>query len=155
MLAVLSLTAMFLVTSLAVGQTGTTRTSTSSKVSPKRDKKRPYKFKTTGSIRLPATLCAPNVRGRNCVPIICPPGVRDARYCTRLPRSRLCTGSVRIVFKKGARTVSSKTARLKANCKYSSRATVRSKGRLKVSASFRGNVVLAPSKASRKSARAG
>ena len=154
-LAVLSVTAVFLVTSVAVGQSGTAASSTSSKVTPKRDKKRPYKFKTTGSVRFPREFCAPNAPARNCIPLRCPAGVRDARYCARPTAAQVCSGRIKVVFKKGRSTRSSKTVRLKANCKYSSTATIRKKARLKVSVRFSGNTILAPSKASTKSVRAG
>lgn len=154
-LAVVSLTALFLVTSVAVGQSATTTSSTSSKVSPKRDKKKPYKFKTTGSVKFPTTFCPPNAPGRNCIPLTCPPGVTDARYCTRPTPAQVCSGRIQVVFKKGKKTRSAKTVRLKSNCKYSSTTTIRRRGRLRVSVLFRGNAILARSRASRKSARAG
>lgn len=153
-LVVLSLLAVFLVTSVAVGA-GITKSSTSSKVSPKRDKKKPYKFKTKGSVNFPKKFCAPNAPAPDCIPLICPPGTSNPAYCTKPTAAKVCTGKVKITFKKGKKTLSSKSVSLKPNCKYSSKTTIKKHGKLKVKARFGGNTILAPSSASTKKVRAG
>ena len=162
----LSLTGALLFTSVSAAATTTT---TSSKVAPARDKKKPYKFKTTGTVAVPGGHCTTVAGAANCIPLKCPAGARDVRYCTKLTIASICTGQVRIVFKTIAikaskklkrkavksKTVSSKTVSLTAACAYSSSATISGKKRMRVSVSFGGNTILAPSKASTKSARSG
>lgn len=139
----------------SVAMAGTTRSSTSSKVSPRRDKKKPYKLTTTGSVALPPSYCQPNAPGPACIPPVCPPGASILIYCMSPSRAQIRGGRIRVVFKQGRRTRSARTVRLQPTCRYSSTAIISSKGRLKVSVSFQGNSILAPSKASTKSVRAG
>ena len=150
-LIVLSVTAVFLTTSLAAGQTGNAKSSTTSKVSPKRDKRKPYKFTTSGKVK-PPKFCASTTPAANCVPLKCPPGATNPAYCTK---PKPCRGKVRVRFKRNGKTVSSKTTNLKSNCKYKKKTTVKKKGRYQVQVRFLGNDVLAPSSASTKSVRAG
>jgi Ca2+-binding RTX toxin-like protein len=91
----------------------------SSKTTPTRDRKSPFKFKTTGSITLP-------------------PGVTAAVACK---------GDVGVVFKAGSKTISSRTAHLSTTCKFSRSVTFKIPRRLhpktlKVEVRFRGNAVL-------------
>jgi len=151
---VLSLTAALLVTAPA-GAAGIGKSSTSSKVSPKRDKKKSYRFKVTGTVKFPSALCAPNAIRSNCIPLRCAAGVRDAKYCSRPTIAQVCSGKVKITYKRGTKTVATKTANLKTSCKYTASTTIKKKAKLKVSVRFAGNTILAASKASTKSARAG
>ena len=166
LVAVLSLTGVFLFTSVSLAATTTT---TSSKVTPTRDETKPYKFKTTGAITAPGGYCTTVAASAACIPLRCPAGARDVRYCTKPTLASICTGQVRVVFRTiaikankelkrkavKAKTVSSKIVNLKSNCAYSSSATIGGKKRMRVSVSFLGNTILAPSKASTKSARSG
>jgi Ca2+-binding RTX toxin-like protein len=91
----------------------------SSKTTPTRDRKAPFKFKTTGSITLPS-------------------GVSAAAGCK---------GAVGVIFKAGAKTISSRTAHLSKTCKFSRKVTFRIPRRLhpktlKVEVRFRGNAVM-------------
>jgi Ca2+-binding RTX toxin-like protein len=91
----------------------------SSKTTPTRDRKAPFTFKTTGTITLPA-------------------GVTAALGCK---------GAVGVIFKAGAKTISSRTAHLSKTCKFSRKVTFRIPRRLhpktlKVEVRFRGNAVL-------------
>jgi len=153
-LAVSSLMVVFLMTSLAAGQSGVAKSSTSSKVSPKRDKKKPYKFKVSGTVKFPLALCAPNAPSSGCLPITCPPGVTLARYCTLPTIARICSGKVKITFKSKRASVS-KTTSVSTSCKYKKSVTLKKKGKYKVTAKFGGNTILKSSTASKKNARAG
>gem|GEM_PF-4917329 len=152
-IAVLSLAGAVLMTSPAFA--GTTTSKTTSKVTPKRDKTKPYKFKTTGKVAFPGKFCNPGQTAANCIPLKCPAGVTNAKYCTRPTIAEVCTGTVKIVFKAGSQTRSSKTVNLKPNCTYSSSTTIKKKGKMTVSVKFSGNAILAASSASKKKARAG
>ena len=156
MLAALCLAAVFLVASPGQAATGTAKSSTSSKVTPKRDKKKSYRFKTTGKIAFPSTLCPPNAPSSGCIALRCPAGVTNAKYCSKPTVAQLCSGKVRIIFKQGLRTRSSKLVSVRSNCTYSSTITIKAKARkLKVSVKFAGNTVLKASKATTKTVRAG
>jgi hypothetical protein len=103
-----------------------------SRVTPRRDRRRPYRFK---------------VRGR----VIPPAGVS---------RSRACRGRVTIRFKSGRRTVRLRRARVSRRCGYRSRARIRVAARrhavkLRVLVRFRGNGVLKPRSARTRIVRAG
>jgi hypothetical protein len=91
----------------------------SSRTTPTRDRKAPFRFKTTGSITLPA-------------------GVSTALGCK---------GAVGVIFKAGSKTISSRTAHLSKTCKFSRKVTFTIPRRLhpktlKVEVRFRGNAVL-------------
>ena len=148
------------ITSLANGQISVTKVapkSVTAKTTPKRDKKKPYKFTTKGKV-VPPPFCT-GIRppaGTLCVPPVCPPGATNPAYCARPPMASLCNGKVRIRFKKGRKTVSSKSATLKSNCTYSSRARIKRKGKkLKVSVRFGGNILLKAKSAKTRTVRAG
>jgi Big-like domain-containing protein/hemolysin type calcium-binding protein len=93
--------------------------------SPKRDRRRPFRFRTSGRLVLPAGLNA----------------------------ALACSGTVTITVKTGANTISTRRARLTRACRYSSRVTFRVprrlvRRRLKVTVRFGGNSVVAPATAS-------
>ena len=105
---------------------GRLRTSLTLKARPRRDRRPPFRFSFSGRVRIPS-------------------GVSSAS---------VCGGRVRLVVKKGRRTVASGSARVSRRCTYKKRITIRStrrtgrrKARLRVSASFGGNASL--SRASR------
>lgn len=102
-------------------------------VGPNRDRRAPYKFRTRGSVALPA-------------------GLAPATSCTG--------GRVRVTIKRGSKTISSRRVNLKTNCTFTSsvrfsRSRRQARGRLKVSAKFLGNAVLLPSGTKTRSVRAG
>jgi hypothetical protein len=154
-LSALSLTAVFLVTSIGLAATGTSKSTTSSKVTPTRDKKKPYKFKTTGKVSFPTTFCQPNRPASTCLALRCPAGATNAKYCTKPTLAQVCTGKIKLVFKQGTKTRATKTVNLRTTCKYTATVTIKRRARLKLTVSFAGNTVLKASKASRKSLRAG
>ena len=106
---------------------GKLRTSLTLKARPRRDRRPPFRFTFSGRVRVPS--------GAN--------------------RASACGGRVRLVLKKGRRTVARGSARVSRRCTYKKRITIRNtrrtgrrKARLRVNARFGGNASL---KASRKS----
>ena len=76
-------------------------------VTPKRDRTRPYTFTSRGRVVPPARLCYPGQNptpgAGNCVPILCPAGVTDPRYCL-IPGARsVCSGRVTVRIRRSRR----------------------------------------------------
>ncbi len=131
---------------------------------PRRDRTRPYRFTTTGRIVPPGRFCAPGVPPTpgpgNCIPITCPPGLADLRYCTIPPAAAICSGVVNVRFQKRGTTISSRNVRVRPNCTFRSRVTFSSRLRLRrgvftVRARFQGNPVLQPKNSPTRRVRAG
>lgn len=104
----------------------------SARVSPRRDRTRPYRFTTSGRLLLP-------------------PGVGAAQGCT---------GRVAVQIKTRAKTISSRRVRLGARCRYRSAVAFRvprrlGTGRLTIRARFLGNAALRPVSARTRRVRAG
>jgi hypothetical protein len=142
---------------------GTTVQVTAS-TTPRRDRFRPYTFTTTGRVVPPGRYCTPGQNpgpgAANCVPVICPRGVTDGRYCTFPARNVICSGTVTVRFQKRGTTISSRNVFVRPDCTYRSRVTfhtlLRTRiGNLSVRARFQGNVVLTPRNSSTKIVRAG
>ena len=99
---------------------GKHRTSLTLRARPRRDRRPPFRFTFSGRVRIPA-------------------GVS---------REAVCSGRVRLVLKKGRRTVARRTARVSRRCAYRRRITIRSpkrtgrRARLRVTARFGGNAFL-------------
>ncbi|MGH2840273.1 MAG: hypothetical protein ACRDKY_05540 [Solirubrobacteraceae bacterium] len=170
MLVVASLTVALLATPIAAGQSSGLKAGTDKvtvKVKPKTDKKSPYKFKVSGAITFPTRFCTPNAApgtgAANCFPIVCGPGVTNPAYCTLPDFTKLCSGKVRVLIKRGSRTWGKKNVTVKANCTYKVTVTLKKKvkkktltyGRLKVSTRFLGNPVLKARSAKTLTVRAG
>jgi hypothetical protein len=103
------------------------------KVGPDRDRRRPYKFTTRGSVALPT-------------------GVAPATACTG--------GKVSVVIKRGSKTVSSRKTTLRSDCTFRSsvrfsRKRTDVRGRLKVTVRFLGNATLQKSGRKTRTVRAG
>lgn len=104
------------------------------KVSPSRDRRAPYKFRTTGTVLLPT-------------------GVTRGQGCGR--------GVVSVQVKRGSKTISTRRANLSKSCGYSStvsfanRRRIGKTGRLKITARFLGNDVLGLRNAASRKVRAG
>jgi hypothetical protein len=114
---------------------------------PPRERER--SFTTTGRVVPPSRYCragvSPTEGEGNCIPIICPPGETERRYCFVPGQAAICSGFVTVTFQKGNTTVSSRTVALRPDCTYSSRVTFRTRlGRLTVTARFLGNAFLRP-----------
>ena len=162
----MSLVAVFMVTSMAPAQTPVraTPTSVTATITPKRDRTRPYTFTTKGRIVLPSKVCAPNASPTSvpggCIPLTCPVGATDPKYCSRPTVATICSGKVNVRFQKRGRTISSRNVSLKADCTYKGKTTFRSRARsqrgtLRVRARFQGNQILAAKASATKSVRAG
>jgi hypothetical protein len=101
--------------------------SVSVKAKPTRDRSKPYAFRFSGTVSLPA-------------------GVTKANGCK---------GSVTITLKKGKKTVTSKKATLKSNCTYSAKVTVKSKAKMTATAKFGGNAAVGAKTSAKINVRAG
>ena len=94
---------------------------------PVRDRSKPYSFRFSGTVGMPA-------------------GITKAKGCS---------GSVTITLKKGTKTVTSKKATLKKDCTYSAKVTVKSKAKLKASSKFAGNAAVGAKSSTKINVRAG
>ena len=98
----------------------------SARTTPRRDARRPFRFTTSGRVRMPA-------------------GVTRAQGCA--------TGDVAVVVKAGNKTISTRRSALTRTCSYRSSVSFRSRkrftkrGRLTVRVRFLGNAVLGPRRA--------
>ena len=104
----------------------------SATVTPSRDRSRPYRFRTRGTVSRPA-------------------GVSAAAGCS---------GTVTVTIKRGARTISTRRAKLTRTCTYTSTAAFSSRGRLgngrlRITARFGGNAVLKARSSAGRNVRAG
>lgn len=161
----LSLTAAVLYSSLSSAQTAVRgfTVNVTNTTTPKRDRARPYVFTTRGRIVPPPRFCAPGqtpTPTANCVPIRCPAGARDARYCARPGLAVICSGKVAVRVRKGTRTLKTSTVNVKADCTYRSKVTFRTltrarRGLLKFRARFAGNTVLQAKNSPTRTVRAG
>jgi hypothetical protein len=134
-------------------------------VTPRRDRTLPYVFTSTGRVIPPPRYCAPGAlpgpsRGTNCLPVLCPPGVTDIRYCLIPGRGVICRGTVTIRVQKRSVTISSRSVQLNSDCTYRSRVTFRTRlrtriGGLTFQARFGGNTVLNSRNSAKKLVRAG
>jgi hypothetical protein len=150
--AVVAVTAIFLLTALAAGQAAALKGSPAkitAKSKPKTDKKSPFKFKVTGAIMLPQAVCKPGTGG-SCIPLNCAAGVTNVKYCSAPTLAQICGGKVRVTIKKGSKTLKKKSVNVNpATCTYSAKLSFkdRKKKKLrgvkaKVTVRFLGNTVL-------------
>jgi hypothetical protein len=131
---------------------------------PKRDRLRPYKFTTTGKILPPAKYCGIGVKPTpgtgNCMPILCPAGATDIKYCFVPGRKVICTGTVTVRVQKHGTTISSRNVGVRPDCTYRSTVSFTSRlptrrGVFSIRARFQGNPVLQPRNSATKTVRAG
>ena len=133
-------------------------------VTPRRDRTLPYTFTSRGRIVPPSRYCAPGVvpgtGAANCIPILCPPGTTDIRYCLIPGRRIICSGFVTLRVQKRQVTISSRIVSVRPDCTYQSRVTFRTRlrtriGTLSFRARFGGNPVLNPRNSITRLGRAG
>ena len=133
-------------------------------VTPTRDRTRPYTFTARGRIVPPGRFCnageKPSPGAGNCVPIVCPPGATDARYCVRPGLGVICSGKVAVRYQNRGTTISNRLATVRPDCSYRQRVTFRTRlrtrrGNFTVRARFQGNAVLLPRNAPTRRVRAG
>jgi hypothetical protein len=164
--AALSLVAVLLVSaSGAQSQTDNRAyvTKVTAKTTPARDRTSPYTFRTVGRVAAPSKPCPPGThptKGKNCVPITCPPGNPDPLYCQQLAKRAVCTGKVNVRIQKRTTTISSRNVKVRSDCTYRSTVRMRTllptrRGLLRVRARFQGNAVLRPKASATRSVRAG
>jgi hypothetical protein len=135
------------------------------KTTPRRERFRPYTFTTRGRIIPPPRYCTPGQNPgppgpNNCIPVICPPGVTDPRYCLFPGRGVICSGVVTVRVQKRGTTISSRNVGVRRDCTYRSKVTfhtlLRTRiGNLSFRARFQGNPVLLPRNSRTVHARAG
>jgi len=103
--------------------------SLSLRLRPSRDRRAPYRFRATGALRRP--------------PAVAP--------------SQGCSGQVRITAKRGKRTVSTTRTKLSRNCEYAKTISFRTRvgSRLRLTARFEGNDVIASRSSRSRTARLG
>jgi hypothetical protein len=137
-------------------------TKVTAKTTPKRDRRNPFVFTTKGKITPPTAFCgstAAPTQSRNCIPLDCPAGATNTRYCVRPGLAVICRGKVNIRIQRRGRTISSRNVNVRSNCAYTSNVTLRLKpnrrGSLKVRARFAGNTVLRAKASSTATVRAG
>ncbi len=57
------------------------------------------------------------------MPVICPPGATDIRYCVLPGRAVICSGQVNVRYQKRGTTISSRNVTVRSDCTYRSRVT--------------------------------
>ena len=134
--AVLCLTGVVMLSSLATGQAATKvlPSKVTLKATPKKDTKRPYVFKLSGVLTPPTA-----------VPLVCKAGVTNAAYCTKASSAQMCSGKIRVMIKRGVKTLAKKNIELKPTCTYSAKIKIRKAmkhGKLTVSTRWLGNTLL-------------
>ncbi|MFL5869000.1 MAG: hypothetical protein ACJ766_18000, partial [Thermoleophilaceae bacterium] len=97
------------------------------RTAPRRDRHRPFRFRTSGRIVLPGGIARPDG----------------------------CRGRVTIRATRGRRTLARKRARVRSNCHFRVRWRLRRTGRVRVRVRFGGNSLLQPRRARTRRARAG
>lgn len=99
----------------------------SAKVTPSRDRKRPYRFRTSGKLLI----------------------------YTGTPAAQACAGKVSVQVKQGRRTISTRRVSLSRTCTYRSTVSFkRAKGKLRFLVRFGGNAAVKPVRAKTRTARA-
>lgn len=151
-------------TSSAAAVRGFTERVTAS-VTPRRDRFRPYTFRTRGRVVPPGRFCAAGVNPiagstGNCIPLVCPPGATNAAYCMRPGMGVICSGKVNVRVQKRTTTISSRNVNVRSDCSYRSTVSFRTlvkvrRGALRVRARFQGNTVLRPKTSPTRTVRAG
>jgi len=134
--AVLCLTGVVMLSSLATGQAATKvlPSKVTLKSTPKKDLKRPHVFKVSGVLTPPVA-----------IPLVCGTGVTNVAYCTKATRAQMCSGKIRVMIKRGVKTLVKKNITLKPTCSYSAKITIRKKmkhGKLTISTRWLGNTLL-------------
>jgi hypothetical protein len=164
----LSLTAVFMFASTGSAQAPSIVRGFAKQVTatttPKRDRTRPYTFTTTGRVVLPTRYCSPGTNptpgAGSCIPILCPPGNLDPRYCLFPGPRTFCSGIVTVRFQRVTTTISSRNVALRPDCTYRSRVSFRlrepsRRGVLRVRARFQGNPLIQPRNSATHTVRAG
>jgi hypothetical protein len=103
----------------------------------------PWKLTTSGTVKKPRTNCPPGQ------------GSKNNPYCTQeLTNAQACTGKVRVTYKLGTKTVAKKTTKLKPDCTYKAKSTLKNKSlagkRVRVQARFLGNAFMNPRSSGRR-----
>jgi hypothetical protein len=103
----------------------------------------PWKLTTSGTVKKPRTNCPSGE------------GVKNNPYCTaELTDAQACTGKVRVTYTLANKVVAKKTTKVKSNCSYSAKSTIKKKSlagkRVRVQARFLGNSFMNPRSSGRR-----
>jgi hypothetical protein len=107
--------------------------------------KYPWKVTTFGKVKPPHQFCPPGQQGQN----------NPNFYCENVTAAQACNGGkVRVTYTLGKKTIARKTTKLKSNCSYSAKSTIKKKSlagkRVRVQARFLGNSAMNPRSSSRR-----
>ena len=106
----------------------------------------PWKVSTFGKVKPPHNFCPPGQQGK--------PDPNGNFYCENVSTAQACTGKVRVTYTLGKKVVARKTTKLKSNCSYSAKSTIKKKSlageRVRVQARFQGNSAMNPRSSSRR-----
>ena len=133
----------------AIGQSSTdkvTPDSESRKTKPTKAVHRyPWKVTTFGTVKKPKPHCPPGQQN----------DPNSNHYCeAAIPNAQACKGKVRVTYTVGKKVIARKTTKLKSNCSYSAKSTIKNRSlagkRVRVQARFLGNAVMNPRSSSRR-----
>jgi hypothetical protein len=107
--------------------------------------KYPWKVTTFGTVKKPKPHCPPGQQN----------DPNNKHYCeAAIPNAQACKGKVRVTYTVGKKVIARKTTKLKSNCSYSAKSTIKNRSlagkRARVQARFLGNSVMNPRSSSRR-----
>ena len=107
--------------------------------------KYPWKVTTFGSVKKPKPHCPPGQQN----------DPNSNHYCeAAIPNAQACKGKVRVTYTVGKKVIARKTTKLKSNCSYSAKSTLKNKSlagkRVRVQARFLGNSAMNARSSSRR-----
>jgi hypothetical protein len=107
--------------------------------------KYPWKVTTFGKVKPPHQFCPPGQQDKN----------NPNFYCENVTAAQACNGGkVRVTYTLGTKTIARKTTKLKSNCSYSAKSTIKNRSltgeRVRVQARFLGNSAMRPRSSSRR-----
>jgi len=133
----------------AIGQSSGTKfapDAVTRKTTPKTAHKYPWKLTTSGKVKPPHNFCPPGQQSK--------PDPNGNFYCESVSSVQACTGKVRVTYTLGKKVVARKTSKLKSDCSYKAKSTIKKKSlagkRLRVQARFLGNSVMNPRSSNRR-----
>lgn len=105
----------------------------------------PWKVTTYGKVKPPHQFCPPGQQDKN----------NPNFYCENVTAAQACKGGkVRVTYTLGTKVIARKTTKLKSNCSYSAKSTIKNRSiagkRLRVGAKFLGNSAMNPRSSTRR-----
>src|SRR4029079_1125947 len=118
----------------------------SRKTTPKTAHTYPWKLTTKGKVKPPHNFCPPGQQNK--------PDPNGNFYCESVSSVQACTGKVRVTYTLGKKVVARKTSKLKSDCSYKAKSTIKKKSlagkRVRVQARFLGNSAMNARSSSRR-----